>query len=105
MKNKVHQSDELRQVAMSVDKTLKFIVQEPSMAKNSSPSRAPKNWRSTPDDLEEREKCVRAAEKPVPTAIMSACGGVVVWSWCVVWCGVFGVFGVCLVCGVRGATR
>ena len=23
-------------------------------------------WRSTPDDLEEREKCVRAAEKPVP---------------------------------------
>ena len=40
-----------------VDKTLKFIVQEPSMAKNSSPSRAPKNGAQRQCELTEREKC------------------------------------------------
>ena len=36
-------------------------AREPSMAKNSSPSRAPKTGAQLRDNPEEREKCVRAA--------------------------------------------
>ena len=36
------------------------------MAKNSSPSRAPKNGAQLWDNPEQREKCVKTAEEPVP---------------------------------------
>ena len=40
------------------------------MAKNSSPSRAPKNWRSTPGQPEEREKMAQnASKKPIIATI------------------------------------
>ena len=45
-------------------------AREPSMAKNSSPSRL-RNWRSTPDNLEEREKWPKKAEKPFITAAIT----------------------------------
>ena len=41
------------------------IVQEPSMAKNSSPSRAPKNGAPLRENPEEREKKTKKAEKTV----------------------------------------
>ena len=44
------------------------IVQEPSMAKNSSPSRAPKNGAQLRENPEEREKRPEKAEKPRQTA-------------------------------------
>ena len=42
------------------------IVQEPSTTKNSLSSRAPKTGAQLQENLEEREKCVKTAENPVP---------------------------------------
>ena len=42
---------------------------EPSMAKNSSPSKAPKTGAQLPDNLEEREKWPKKAEKTFIAAI------------------------------------
>ena len=44
-------------------------VQEPSMAKNSSPSRAPKTGAQLRDNLEEREKWPKRQKKPFIAAI------------------------------------
>ena len=49
------------------------------MAKNSSPSRAPAQWRSTPDDLEERETrriSRRKTPPPPPEEIVTRANGV-----------------------------
>ena len=47
-----------------VNTALKFIVQEPSMAKNSSPSRAPKNGAQLRENPEEREKRPKKPKNP-----------------------------------------
>ena len=49
-----------RRMCMSTDAVL--MAWEPSMAKNSSPSRAPKNWRSTPGHS--RRSAKNASEPP-----------------------------------------
>ena len=46
-------------------------AREPSTVTSSSPSRAPKTGAQLRDNPEEREKCVRAAEKPLPTAAIT----------------------------------
>ena len=48
-----------------VHSSLKFIVQEPSMAKNSSPSRAPKNGAQLRENPEEREKRPQRPKNPI----------------------------------------
>ena len=59
-----------------VHSSLKFIVQEPSMAKNSSPSRAPKTGAQLRDDPEERENAQPyiATTKPSTMPPVSATG-------------------------------
>ena len=49
---------------VNVHSSLKFIVQEPSMAKNSSPSRAPKNGAQLQENPEEREKRPKRPKPP-----------------------------------------